>query len=206
MNYKILFTGDSHAVHCFSNGISDVLYLRDITFNKIRKLNSSLTLKDMGFDDKDKCHVYDISENGEDFIDMVNNIDYDYILLSIGEIDIRFHNSKLIDQNIFINTLDHYKKFLLKINKKLIIMSILPPSDRHNSAIPDRIKLTKAINYELNKFCQDNNFIFFDINSDFNLNDKLNISMSDGGVHVNKIYQTNIIEKLNKVLYENSLL
>lgn len=199
---KILFVGDSHIIHCFSKKENNSWYIVDITLNKIRQHGCDLKVNNLGYRDNDLSDCYEINKVGDSLVDIINNSDFDSILFSVGEIDIRYH---LIDQ-LDINTkalsdiINTYGSFLEKIKKKIIICSILPPgidnSNNHTKQIQKRSEITIIINKLLLELCEYNNYTFFDIYSKFNDNGFLMNNKSDGSVHVNKIYKNEILSDL----------
>lgn len=207
MKNKILFIGDSHIFHCFANGTVDVYYIIDVTLNKIRKFDSNLFVSHLGYSPNEYMHKYEMvdSHESESMIDIINNSPYEYVLINIGEIDIRQHSQKLKDESIFINTISTYEKFLNKITKKVILMSITPPGlTRENNidTFNDRISLTREMNKNIVEVCKRNNYYYFDIFSDFQIDGILDSKKSDGGVHISKNYQSYILEKLNTKIDE----
>jgi hypothetical protein len=200
MKNQILFLGDSHSIHCFANGTVDVFYLIDVTLNKIRQFESDLLVNYGGFFQLEHIHKYEISDDGVSIVNIINNSNYEYVCLSIGEIDVRFHNSKLIDDDIYSNTLEFFSNFLKKIEKKIILMSVTPPgftsNDTENRDMETRIFLTKKINSSLKEMSTKNGFVYFDVYTDFVKNEILDSQKSDGGVHISKSFQSYILDKL----------
>jgi hypothetical protein len=115
--------GDSHTFHCFEN-IFDIIYLRDITLNKFRQIE---TPKYSFYEDKNtyKTYILDLN-NGIDIFNIVDK--YDNVILCIGEIDVRFHLHKFKDYQLKIDELINImKKYLKKINSNIYLFNIIPP-------------------------------------------------------------------------------
>jgi hypothetical protein len=201
---KILYIGDSHIFHLFPNE-DNVIYLVDITLNKIRKGNGDTKIKHESYDKNINAIKYIISEDGSSLLDFINNFECDYVFLSIGEIDVRYHLSKQLikNENALDDIYEVYLKFLNSINKNLIISSITPPGDTSNN-INSRVEITKKSNEIIKKICKNNNYIYFDVYDDFNNNGILSLDKSDGGVHINKSFLNYFHEKIkNKKLCSN---
>ena len=193
---KILYIGDSHTFHLFPNE-DNVIYLVDITLNKIRKGNGDTKIKYESFDDYINAERYIISDDGHSLVDFINNFDCDYVFLSIGEIDVRFHLSKQISINTnAINQIyDIYSLFLEKIKHKIILSSLTPP----NKNDFDRIDITNMANDIIYKICNDFDYIYFDTYTDFNKDGLLDFRKSDGGPHIDKSFCKYFIEKINLI-------
>lgn len=193
---KILYIGDSHIFHLFPNE-NNVVYLVDITLNKIRKGNCDTKIKYDKYDSSINASKYIISEDGTSLIDFINNFDCDFVLLSIGEIDVRYHLSKQISKNV--NAVDEiykmYNEFLKKIKHKIILSSLTPP----NNNIGGRISITNKANELITKICNDNGYTYYDVYTDFNNNGLLCIEKSDGGPHINKSLYNYFIEKIKNI-------
>ena len=204
MKNEIIFIGDSHSIHCFADGSVDVNYVIDITLNKIRQHNSDVLVKYEGFFPLEYIHKYEIKESGDSLVGLINESNYKSVLLTIGEIDIRFHNSKLINDDVFEKTLESFTSFLRKINKNIILMSIIPPglnsNHSENSDLNQRISLTKKMNSYFMNLCSKNNYFYFDIHDDFVKDEILDSQKSDGGVHISKNFQNYILEKLKNYI------
>lgn len=199
----ILFLGDSHTVFCFGNRSNRVYYILDITLNRIRKGNSDVLISYEGYDKGDSTYKYKISDNGKSLVKMINRSKADHILLSIGEIDIRWHHQKLKDDSIFENTLSFYEKLLEKIEKKIIIMFIPPVGIEHgrDHNIEDRVILTNKMNTYYKDLCNRKGYIFFDMFDDFKSeeNEMLEGSKADA-VHIQKRFQPYLLDNLQKII------
>lgn len=194
---NILYIGDSHIFHLFPNE-DNVIYLVDITLNKIRKGNGDTKIKYESYDKNINAIKYIISEDGSSLLDFINNFECDYVFLSIGEIDVRYHLSKQISKNInAINQIyDIYSNFLKKIKHKMILSSLTPPNDN----IGNRVLITKEANEIIHKICNDSGYIYYDVYTDFNRDGLLSSEKSDGGTHINKSFFSYFIEKIKKII------
>jgi len=201
MNKKILFIGDSHIFHLFPNE-SNVIYLVDITLNKLRKGNSDVKIEYDTYDQNINAEKYIISEKGDSLINFINDFECDYVFLSIGEIDVRYHLSKqlLKNENAIKEIYEIYLKFLKKIKHKLIISSLTPPGIDNNSDINKRSYITKEANYLLKEICSANDYIYFNAYDDFNINGILDHNKSDGGVHLNKSLSNLFLENIKQIV------
>ena len=195
---KVLLIGDSHMFHCFSTIENKGLYIIDITLNQIRK-NYNLRVKYDSYDNNIFCHKYSIDNDGELLIDLINNNEKEYVLFSIGEIDIRFHLEKQlsIDSNSIINIINIYEFFLLKINKKVLVCSSIPPNKE------SLINLTLDFNFKLKKMCIKNNYEYIDLYTDFEKNGLLNPLFTKDNTHINSSLKEELILK-NKIKYGNN--
>ncbi len=207
---NILFIGDSHIFHCFSGKSVDGIYLIDITLNKIRKTNCNPYFNYLCYDEGIEAKKYEFSKehNQESLIDIINNSDKDIIVLSIGEIDVRCLLEKQYknNKNCFADIVNVYQTFLNKIfkNKKIVVCSLPPPgidnSNIYTQNILFRKNATKEMNGLIQSMCIKNNFIYFNIYDNFQMNGLLRQEMSHDGLHINKIFKSIIHKHLLQVL------
>ena len=201
MNKKILFIGDSHIFHLFPNE-SNVIYLVDITLNKLRKGNSDVKIEYDTYDQNINSEKYIISEKGDSLVNFINNFECDYVFLSIGEIDVRYHLSKqlLKNENAIKEIYEIYLIFLKKLKHKLIISSLTPPGVDNISDINKRSYITKEANSIIEEICNSNNYLYFNTYDGFNTNGILDYSKSDGGVHLNKYLSNLFLENIKHIV------
>jgi len=198
---KKLFIGDSHIFSCFSFS-DDIMYVIDVTLNKIRKGGSDLNIKFSDYDYVIKSNRYTICEYGDSIIEIINNSEYDHIILSIGEIDVRHHMIKQLSYNkdAIIDIISIYGRFLDKINKKISICSITPPgidnTNKYTKMIYQRSEITINMNLLLKDLCELNNYKYIDLYSDYQLDGILDSNKSDGSVHIHSRF---IESNLNKI-------
>ena len=199
---KILYIGDSHIIHCFSTSLNNSWYLVDVTLNKIRIFDSDLKVKHIEYREDDLSECYSLDIDGENISDLINNLNYESVLFSIGEIDVRYHLIKQLElnENAIDDILIIYNNFLKKIKSKIIICSIIPPgidnTNEYTRNIEKRSHITIEINNKLKDMCSLNGYYFFDLYSDFNTNGILDFNKSDEGVHINKRFKDKIISNL----------
>ena len=197
---NVLFVGDSHIFHCFADGNNVVYYIRDITLNKIRQHNNNLFVDSKGFVDDIKSVAYNITLDGENIVDMINNSSYTSVVFSIGEIDVRFHLEKRlsVDAEALIKISNVYFEFLRKINKKIVLCSIIPPSISGNHLVKQ--KITRELNTILYNKCVEEDYIYYDLYQDYQNKGYLDINKSNDGTHINKCFNKDIINKIKKLL------
>ena len=131
-------------------------------------------------------------------IDLINNNEKKYVLFSIGEIDIRFHLEKqlYIDSNSITDIINIYENFLLKINKKILVCSSIPPNKE------SLINLTLDFNIKLKKMCIKNNYEYIDLYTDFEKNGLLNPFFTKDNTHINSSLKEELILK-NNIKYDS---
>jgi hypothetical protein len=136
--------------------------------------------------------------------------DGDNIIFCLGEIDCRCHVHKHITEtnsyHYIIDTIVNNYFEAIKLNvmisqiqlKNICVYNVIPPRENPNyydlhSNIPfahvgnceERKKYTLYFNEKLKEKCIENNYIFFDIYDKYtDLNGFLNLSLSDGTVHI----------------------
>lgn len=213
-NYRMfkntLFVGDSHSYHLFANGETYTDYIVDITLNKLRKNNLDVFIEYAGYDSSINAHRYPVVKHGKSLISHINdNLNINRVVFSIGEIDVRFHLVKRLqeDPDCLLKIVNTYKLFLQKIEKQVIVCSITPPgvdcATEYSRNIEKRSQITTEINYRLKNLCTDCEFVFFDVyNTYVTDSGVLNPSYSDGSVHVHTMYRNNNLTNLHKILLE----
>jgi len=202
----ILFIGDSHIFFNYSDGSTDVNYFVDITLNKIRKYQEKLTYQFEEFQSEHHMKRYIFDTNGDtNLIEFINQHNCEYVLLSIGEIDVRFHLKKRMsfDTDVIEKIIHNYSNFLRKIKKKVIIQSVLPPgNDNTNEFTKDlnsRIFITKILNDDFLKICKEFDYLYFDLYSHYQVNGLLDLGKSSG-VHIQKNFQKVNLDLLKQLL------
>jgi len=200
---KKLFIGDSHIFSCFSSD-EDIMYIIDITLNKIRKGGSDLNVRYSDYDKVIESDRYTIDEEGDSIIEIINESEHNHIVLSIGEIDVRYHliNQLSSNKNAIIDIVSIYGKFLDKIdkNKKISICSITPPgidnANKYTKMINQRSEITISLNLLLKDLCELNGYGYIDLYSNYQIGGILDNTKSDGGVHIHSRF---IESNLNKI-------
>ena len=173
-----IIIGDSHAIHSFDN-LFRVVYLRDITLNKLRQIDKP---KYSLYEDKITYETYFLDlENGEDIFNIVEN--YENVIFSIGEIDVRFHLYKFTDYVEKIeNLIDKLGIYLLNFKNNVHVVNIIPPTKISvNSQI--RRDITIEFNSQLSNI---KTFNVIDINTILSdENSYLNDNFSSDTIHLN---------------------
>ena len=201
-----LFIGDSHILHAFNIPENSILYIKDVTLNQIRKGNGDININFLERSAGNTYDTYEVVSQGTSLIEFINNSSYDNVVISIGEIDIRFHLVKQLekDKEAVIKIHNIYKDFLLKLNKRVVVVSIPPPGistvTEYTKRIDERKEITKEINFLRKELCNINNFLYFDYYTDYHINGILNSEKSDGQVHINTKHIPDCIDKLNILL------
>jgi len=157
------------------------------------------------------------------------NLDFlnhgDTIIFCFGEIDCRCHIHKHVTpektfQQIIDEIVENYFKQITKLRKrlKICIYNVVPPPvsiKNENTDFPlrgsieERINYAKYFNQKLKEGCLLNNYIFIDIYDKYaNENGSLNMSLSDGVIHIQdktgleeELYKLNVL--LNKRSFRN---
>lgn len=202
-NHRTRFTGDIEFAAAES---VSVLF-------KIRA-NPSLTMHRVG---RDGLAVLNITNFGVKAGDIV--------IFDFGEVDCRSNIGKQRDQfkrdlNEIIDTLTtKYFNFILA-NQKLVsgaiyaVMSVVPPTDQQNNpevpfygSLPDRVKITRALNQKLKELCHQYNLIYIDIYDLYcDQNGAIRHELSDGHVHINPVANRPLKERVVKTFLDYKVL
>lgn len=172
----IHFIGDSHIYCCFTNthkmSIHDEISIFSYNYNNIPVMMIPFYFH--CFPGRTMFRVGRDGNNLKDYGIKQNDI----VVYMFGEIDVRRHIGKQRDQNgrqlnEVINTL--VNSYINTIKQDLnicklrscIIVSVMPPTNINFAPVhpfygplEDRIRITQALNQELKKYCDTNNFNF----------------------------------------------
>lgn len=162
---------------------------------------------------------------GRDGLDFLNNTSFgvqqnDYVVFVFGEIDVRWHIGKQrdfkfrsIDEILntlvtkYIKTIKDYR--IQYQNIHLIVYSIVPPTNNYPhpqiyGTLEDRIEITQKLNAKLLEACKKENLRFLDVYNDYALPDgSLNLTLSDGTLHIGIPFNQALAYRLNQIIYQN---
>lgn len=204
-----LFIGDSHTFQCFCDGKKDVVYIVDVTLNQIRQFNSDFLFRNEGYLEDELQTKFWLDSSGDSLVEYLNETSHEIIVFSLGEIDIRYHLKKqhLLDNDCIRKISEVYANFLNKINKKIIVCSSPPPGIDNKNEFTRDLEYRKFLTIEFNKhlveMCKNNNFLYFDLYTDFSKDGFLNYAMSNDNLHISKSYQPIIEQKLINLINES---
>ena len=187
-----LLIGDSHIIHAFNKKPCKVIYVRDITLNQLRKNNNNVNICYSHYEGNNEKNfdTYIIANNSElNLVDYINNSPCECVVISIGEIDVRFHLVKQLKKDIhaLLKINDIYEAFLKKIKKKIIVVSLPPPAFTEDE-LQTRKEITQYINQYRQKMCSKNNWLYYDLYTRFEKDGILDTSKSDGQVHTSSCF------------------
>lgn len=212
--------GDSHSFFCFNNSMSVHPYNETSSFKYSKNgLDISLPFNIHCFVSRT---MYRIGRDGISGLNMrdLGVRDGDVAVFIFGEVDVRYHIGRQRDQRhreltevtdslvaTYFRTIkqnrENYK------NVTCVVVSVVPPCNNGFSyeyplhgSVEDRVSVTKALNNSMKNCCQENDIYFLDIYPLFALADgSLDMSLSDGIVHVNPEYNYWIKEKLVELIF-----
>lgn len=143
------------------------------------------------------------------------------VIFTFGEIDARCHIGRqrdLFNRNLeeIIDTLVKSYIDTILINRSLyqkltcIVFSVTPPTNYnfnpqypYYGTIEDRVIITQMLNNKLLEICKYFNIPFLDVYKDYaNSDGTLNISFSDGTVHIHSAHHQFISNKLHQILVD----
>lgn len=169
---------------------------------------------------------------GRDKLNFLNLMDQsvfdDQIAVFVfGEIDVRMHIGKQrdetkreLDEIIDILATNYINTILLNRslynNLLCIVYSVTPPTEFtipnakqsfFYGTLEDRVIITKKLNQKLSELCAKNDIPFLDVYEDYaNPDGTLNVSLSDGSVHINGNYCRPIGVKLHQILKDRNII
>ncbi len=133
------------------------------------------------------------------------------VIYVFGEIDVRCHigkqrDLKMRDEKEVIETLaQKFIEAVLKNPYQSIVYNVIPPTlDGGGNpdypawgSLSDRVRLTKQLNEELKRLCNQNQIYFLDVYEAYSREDgSLRIELSDGNVHIDPRFNEPLYRQL----------
>ncbi len=193
--------GDSHSTCCFGSGLIPEGTTSNHAIAYDQKTTLNLAVHHLG-----PRTMHRIGRDGLAILNFKkHNIQNDdVVVLTFGEIDVRCHIGKQHDEtkrdlDEILNTLVNNYMRTINLNRaqyanvSCVIMETMPPSkDGFNPNYPfwgtlaDRANITKKLNARLLEACCEHNILYLPMHDLYaNSDGTLNMTLSDGCVHVN---------------------
>jgi len=173
---------------------------------------------------KDSSTMHRVGRDGLNYLnqercELINAHEGDTVIFVYGEVDCRGHIMKqkrrqnCSIQSIIEKLAANYLKTLIKYksqynNVSVVVFNVVPPTNYglkppyiRSGTLQQRVEITKQLNSELKKNCDQNGILFLDTYDHYaNPDGSMILSLSDGRMHISHLKNHTNIEKLASII------